>query len=199
MAGIVGPVGFVGAWATAGALTVGYSSVNDAISELAGVGAPTRALMTGGFVCFGVAVPTYALVLRRDLRGRAWLAAAISGAATVGIAMVPLGASPTTDGVHNGLAALGYLSLVATPLLAVRPLIDAGRRRFAVLSGAVAASAAGCLGATLAGPAHGLFQRLGLTLLDVWLVAGAFGAIRRARPTSAAGRGPAQAQRSASS
>jgi len=189
VAGIVGPAGFVGAWVAAGALTGGYSPVSDAISELARVGAPARAVMTGGFVCFGVAVPAYALVLRRNLRGRAWVTAAISGAATFGIALFPLGVSSATDGVHNGLAALGYLSLAATPLLAVRPLVEDGHRGAGLLSGAVAGLAAGCLGATLFGPAHGLLQRAGLTLVDVWLMAGAFGAIGRARPASAATRG----------
>ena len=36
----------------------------------------------------------------------------------------------------------------------------------------MAAGAAGlCLLATVAGPAHGLFQRLGLTIGDAWIVA----------------------------
>jgi len=179
LAGIVGPAGFIGAWATSGALTAGYSSVQEAISELARVGAPARAVMTGGFVCFGVAVPTYAVVLRRTLGGPAWVTAAISGVATLGIALFPLGRSSTTDGVHNALAALGYLSLVATPALTVRPLVEAGHCRAAALSVATAGVAAGCLATTLVGPAHGLFQRSGLTTVDLWLMAGALAVARR--------------------
>jgi len=179
LAGIVGPAGFIGAWATSGARTAGYSSLHDAISELARVGAPSRAVMTGGFVCFGVAVPIYAVALRRNLRGPAWIGAAVSGVATLGIALFPLGVSTRIEGVHNGLAALGYLSLVATPMLAVRPLIEAGHCRAAALSAAVSGVAAVCLAATLLGPAHGLFQRSGLTLVDLWLMAGALTALRR--------------------
>ncbi|MEN3316539.1 MAG: hypothetical protein V7605_2773 [Acidimicrobiaceae bacterium] len=179
LAGIVGPAGFIGAWATSAALTAGYSSVHEAISELARVDAPARAVMTSGFVCFGVAVPIYAVALRRNLRGPAWVGAAVSGVATLGIALFPLGVSTRTDGVHNALAAVAYLSLVAAPMLALRPLIETGHCRVAALSAGVAGVAAGCLAATLLGPAHGLFQRSGLTLVDLWLMAGALIAFRR--------------------
>src|SRR5258708_7519274 len=66
--GLIGPAAFVGAWALGGALKEGYSPTNDAISRLAAIGASTRPLMTSGFVCFGIAVPAYALALRRRLR-----------------------------------------------------------------------------------------------------------------------------------
>ncbi len=63
--GLIGPVGFVGAWIIGGLIKPDYSPVEDAISRLAAIGASTRPLMTCGFVCFGVAVPTYAWALRR--------------------------------------------------------------------------------------------------------------------------------------
>jgi hypothetical protein len=64
-------------------------------------------------------------------------------------------------------------------MLALRPLIETGHCRVAALSAGVAGVAAGCLAATLLGPAHGLFQRSGLTLVDLWLMAGALIAFRR--------------------
>ncbi len=180
-AGIVGPAAFIAAWAVAGARTAGYSAVDDAISRLAASGAPTRALMSAGFVCFGIALPVYALALRRHLGGRSWMAAAASGAATLGVALFALGTSSAIDHVHNAMAGVGYLALVATPLLAARPLVEVGHHRAAVAS-LVAAGAAGvCLVATLVGPAHGLYQRVGLTIVDAWLMASALVIIGRTR------------------
>ncbi len=183
VAGIVGPAAFIVAWMVAGALTTGYSWIDDAISRLAAVGAPARVLMTAGFVCFGVGVPVYAIVLRRHLAGPAWIAAVTSGAATLGVALFPLGTSSTIDGAHNAMAAAGYLALVAIPLLAVRPLVVARQRAVAVGSLVVAALAGACLAASLVGPAHGLYQRAGLTVVDLWLMAGAL-AILWCYPTS---------------
>jgi hypothetical protein len=149
----------------------GYSPVEDAISRLAAIHAPTRWVMTAGFVCFGVGVPAYSLALRDALGGRAWLAATVTGLATLGVAAVPLDVSKTTDLVHGGLASVGYASLALTPLLAAGPLVARGYRREAAVSCAVGVLSGACLAATVLGPAHGLFQRAGLTLGDLWLAA----------------------------
>jgi len=173
LAGVAGPVGFIAGWLVAGALTAGYSSVDEAISRLAANGAPNRALMTAAFVCFGIAVPAYALVLRRRLPGPAWAAAAASGVATLGVALFPLGISAGVDSAHNALAGLGYAALVAVPLLAAGPLAEGSHRRAAAASLVVGVAAGLCLMASLLGPVHGLDQRVGLTLLDLWLIASA--------------------------
>ena len=81
----------------AGALAEGYSPVDDAISLLAATDASTRWLMTAGFVCFGIAVPLFAIELRRVLPGRASMAAVVSGLATLGVAAFPLHVSTTVD------------------------------------------------------------------------------------------------------
>jgi len=81
--GIVGPAGFIGAWAWSGLATDGYSPVSEFISDLAALGAPHRPEMTAGFVCFGLAVPAYAIALRGALPGGAWMAATISGTPTM--------------------------------------------------------------------------------------------------------------------
>jgi hypothetical protein len=63
------------------------------------------------------------------------------------------------------------MSLAALPCLAAGPLQGAGRRRWARVSRAVTLAAGASLIATVAGPGHGLFQRLGLTIGDAWIVA----------------------------
>ena len=177
--GIVGPAAFIGGWAVGGAVRAGYSPVEDAISRLAAVGASTRPLMTAGFVAFGVGVPVYALALRRALPGPAWTTAVATGLATLGVAATPLDTSAAVDAVHGVFAGTGYATLAATPLLAARPLAAAGHRRAAVASAATGLASAACLAATLVGERHGLWQRLGLTIGDAWLVASAAWMVRR--------------------
>jgi len=171
LGGVVGPVAFVAAWIGCGLATDGYSAVSNAISDLARLGASTRVAMTIGFVVFGFAVPLYAVALRRALAGPAWIAATMTGLATLGVAAVPLGWG--RDGLHGLFASIGYVTLALTPALAVRPLRDLDRGRWAVASLAAAVIAGLCLIATVAGPAHGLFQRAGLFIGDAWIVASA--------------------------
>jgi hypothetical protein len=160
-------------------VTSGYSPVEDAISRLAAVNAPTRWVMTAGFVCFGVAVPAYSLALRNAIAGRAWLAATVTGLATLGVAAVPLDVSTTTDLIHGGFASVGYAALALTPLLAAGPLAARGYRRAAAASRVVGVLSGACLAATIFGSANGLFQRAGLTLGDLWLAASAAAIIGR--------------------
>jgi hypothetical protein len=175
---VVGPAGFLAAWAVGGALSKGYSPVDDAISRLAAVHATTRGLMTAGFVTFGVGVPLYGLALRERLPGPAWMSAMATGVATLGVAAAPLDHSSTVDLVHGGFASAGYATLAAVPLLAAAPLRRMGRARPAAASVAVGVASGLCLAATLAGSRHGLFQRAGLTIGDAWIVASAVAMLR---------------------
>lgn len=180
LGGVVGPIAFVAAWWILGARTPDYSATRDAISRLAATGAPTQAAMTAGFVTFGVGLPLFGLALRAALRGPAWVLAAATGAATLGVAATPLG-SPAGGSVHGAFAALGYASLAGVPLAAAGPLAREGRRgwaRFSVLAGVTSAA---CLLATTVGPRHGLFQRAGLTAGDVWVLAFAVELLRGRR------------------
>lgn len=174
----MGPAAFVTAWAVGGTRMKGYSPVHDAISRLAAVHAPTQALMTGGFVAFGIGVPVYGLALRRTLTGPAWVAAVTTGLATLGVAAAPLDVSSRVDLVHGAFASVGYASLAALPLLAAGPLERAGRPRWARASRAIGIASGLALLATVAGPRHGLFQRLGLTIGDAWIVASAAAIVR---------------------
>jgi hypothetical membrane protein len=166
---VIGPLAFVSAWAIAGATTtVDYSPVDDAISNLARIGAPTRVGMTLGFVVFGLGLIAFGLALRAALDGPAWLAAIGTGVATIGVAAAPLGGW-SGDGVHGALATVGYLTIVALPALAASPIRHSGRPGCAAVSVLVAAVAAVCLVLSTTGWHHGLWQRLGLSAGDLWI------------------------------
>jgi hypothetical protein len=169
-------MGFIAAWSLLGATTNRpYSPVNDAISRLAQVDAPTRAGMTLGFVAFGVGVPMFGSALRDHLPGRAWTTAIATGLATLAVGATPLGTSKSVDLLHGASATVGYATLAATPWLAAPYL---GERAARVSRVAAVVSGATLL-ATVLGPAHGLFQRIGLTVGDAWIVAMALHIIRR--------------------
>ncbi|HMJ75070.1 MAG TPA: DUF998 domain-containing protein [Iamia sp.] len=168
---VLGPLAFIAAWAVAGARTPGYEPLSDAISRTAANGAPQRQLMTTGFVLYALGSAAGAVALRRAIPGPAWIASAVNGAATLGVALTPLEHSSALDTAHTVTATTGYVSLALTPLLAARPLADAGYRRAAVASGVTGAVVAACLAATAVTEDSGLPQRLGLTTGDVWLIA----------------------------
>jgi hypothetical protein len=179
LGGVIGPAGFIGAWVI-GAVTTDapYSSIDDAISRLAAVGSDTRWLMTAGFATFGVSLPVFAWALRSTIPGRAWSAATATGLATLAVAAAPLDRSDIVDGLHGVFAAIGYLTLAATPLLAVAPLLARGHRRLARSGIAAGLTSATALALTATGLPTGLFQRIGLTVSDIWIIAVAL-AIRR--------------------
>ena len=162
-------MGFVAAWAVAGASTAGYSPVDDAISRLAAQHAPHRAPMTAGFVAFGLGLPAYTLALRKALAGWAWVTACTTGIATLGAALAPLDTT-AGDRFHNVFAIIGYVTLAATPLLAIGPFVRRAAPGWARYSAGTAAVSGGALLATAAGPLHGLLQRAGLGINDVWVV-----------------------------
>lgn len=175
--GIVGPTAFVAAWALLGSRTAGYSPVHDPISGLAASGAPTQATMTAGLLALGTGLPVSAIALRSALPGPAWVLAASSGLATLGLAAFPLG-SPNGDGAHGAFAAVGYATLAALPLAATGPLAGQGRRHWAAFSLITGAVSAACLLATVSSAAPGLFQRAGLTVAHLWVVATAADVLR---------------------
>ena len=167
--GFVGPAAFVGAWATAGLRTRGYSAVSDAISDLAAIGASTRSLMTAGFIIDGIGLTAFGLAMRTTVDGPAWMAAVTTGVATLGVAAAPLGGG-LGDSTHAAMAGIAYVSIAAASLLAAGPLRQGGRRGWARTSVAASAVTGVALLASTAGPAHGFWQRLGLTVGDAWIV-----------------------------
>jgi hypothetical membrane protein len=178
-AGVVGPCVFIADWAILGARAKNYSPVSDAISELARMHAPTRPAMTAGFLVFGVALPTYAVALRQSLSGHAWKFAAANGVATLGVAAFSLG-TPTSGDIHGTFAGLAYASLAATPLAASVVLRRRDHKTLARTSIATGLACAAALVASVVGPddLHGLLQRVGLTIGDLWLIASAIAMMR---------------------
>lgn len=181
--GVAGPAAFAAAWAAGGAASPGYSPVASAISQLAREGAPTRALMTAGFVAFGLLVPLYARALGTRLGRPVQAAVTVSGLATLAVAALPLsrqGGQPV-DTWHAVAAATGYVAQVAAPVLGGRRLAPGSARTASTASYAVGALAALCLvGSVLVPGATGLLQRTGLTLVDLWYAAVAVHLLRTA-------------------
>lgn len=165
--GILGPAAFVGCWVAGGLRRPGYSPVSQAISQLAREGTPHRALMTAGFVAFGLLMPVYARALVPMGTG-CRIAVTASGLATLAVAALPLsraGGQPV-DSWHALAAGTGYAAQVLAPLLGARRLPSPG------LSYAVAAVSLVCLVGSVALPgATGLLQRTGLTVVDLWYAA----------------------------
>ena len=185
----MGPAAFIGAWATGGIVAdPPYSSIDDAISRLAAVGSDTRWLMTAGFVTFGVCLPAFGWALRSTVPGPAWIAATSTGLATLAVAATPLDRSEPVDLLHGLSAAAGYITLAATPLLAASPLVAMGHRRLAQAGVAASATAALALALSVTSLPTGLFQRIGLTAGDAWIIAAALAMWRgmEARPSPGA-------------
>ena len=165
--GILGAGGFVAAWAVCGWAREDYSPINDAISRLAEVGSPRREWMTAGFAAFGIGVPIYARALRIAVPGPAWVAATVTGVATLGVAAAPLGRA---DAAHSVFATVGYVSLAALPLLAAPTFRRAGAAGWARWSAACGLGSAVALMASTLDRRAGLTQRLGLGIIDLWIV-----------------------------
>lgn len=193
--GVVGPALFTAAWALGGAIEPGYSPVHEAISRLAAVGASVRLLMTTGLAGFGFGMLLYTNALRGAVSGPAWIAALAAGVAVFGVIAAPLGVSPMTDDVHGGFAIATYVALVAMPLLAARPLAAGGHLGVARLSVATGVASGLCLAGTVLGATPGLLQRIGLTLVDAWIVGSAACVLRTTSRSGEAGGEPATARR----
>lgn len=178
---VAAPVAFIGGWVIGGARTPDYSPINDAISRIAAVGAPNRDLMTTAFVAYGASVIVGSTALRTSPLRRCWSLAAVNGAATIAVAALPLGHSAAMDTWHGVAAGVGYVSIAALQLASAKPLRETGHDRAAALAVAGGAVTGAALVATTVTDANGFFQRLGLTVGDVWLVATGIALFRAGR------------------
>ena len=184
VSGLLAPASFVGAWAVCGALREGYDPVEQAISQLAREGSPTRWGMSAGMVAFGVLLPVFAqrlpaLLSAPPLRPAMWTA----GLSTVGVALLPLQreAGGTGDALHAVAAGIGYAAMAASPALGARGLARTGRPRAALASYAVSAVSVAGLAASLTIGPTGLWQRVGLGVVDAWFATCAVWSLRSAR------------------
>jgi hypothetical membrane protein len=181
LCGIGAPASFITGWVLGGARASGYDPLRDAISQLARVSAPTRPIMTAGFLGFGALAPFWARTLAGALdEPRLKISVTTAAVATVAVAALPLGAS-FGDGPHAAAAGVAYVAMASSPLIGGRALARGGHPRAAAASYAVGAVSAASLVASLTGAFDGGFQRLGLTLVDGWFVALAVRELRRRR------------------
>ncbi len=194
--GVVGPVAYVATWAVLGAARTPYDPVSQAISELAEVGAGTQPAMSLAFMFFGVAALPFARALRDVLPGDARpaaAAAALCGVMTFSAAFLPCtpgcpGPGTTfTDSGHSVVAVIGYLALMASPLLTGRLLLAAGPgwRAFAIWSLVAGVVGSGLMlgwSLELFGDAGGAGQRLFNTIADVWWASAGVLILRRTVP-----------------
>jgi hypothetical protein len=178
---VAGPAAFIGGWVVGGGRTPDYSPVNDAISRIAAIGAPNRDLMTAAFVAYGASVIVGATALRTSPLRRVWTVAAVNGVATIAVAALPLEHSSSMDTWHGVAAGVGYVSIAVLQLASAKPLRETGHDRATVLALAGGAITGAALVATTVSDANGFFQRLGLTVGDVWLVATGIALFRAGR------------------
>jgi hypothetical membrane protein len=164
---IIGPVTFIGAWVAGGLSTPGYSAITDPISDLAAVGADTASLMNTGLAAYGVGIPMAAWAMRKIIGTPASVALALNGLLTFGVLATPLERSEAVDQAHAVFAGSAYVALAAAVLLASRKLERRWLRRTSVVVGSITAVS---LIATIASDSSGLFQRIGLTTSDLWLI-----------------------------
>lgn len=189
--GIVGPTAFVSAWAIGAVVNDRHLTVvDDAISQLANVESNTRWLMTAGFVAFGVGVGMFASAVRTTLDTLTSIALGATALSTLAVATLPLGRSDTVDGLHGVVAGIGYVTLALAPVAASRSLRRLGRHGLATTGLAAAAVSAIALGASLTSAPTGLFQRVGLTTVDIGIVVVAT-LVARGRLAIIDGDGPA--------
>lgn len=180
--GVLAPAFFIGGWAVCGALRQDCDPLDEAISQLAREGTPDRLGMTAGFVGFGVLLPVFAQQLPGLLgAGRALrVSATVAGASTLAVAAFPLQreAGGAGDQLHATAAGIGYLAMAVSPALAVGPLRRSGRRTAAGASALASAVSVAALAASLTTGQTGLWQRVGLGVVDVWFASVAVWALR---------------------
>jgi len=145
--------------------------------------------MTGGLLALAAGMGLYGVAVRLcpplgRQPGPGWLLPVANGVATVAVAALPLGGR--NDGAHGVAATLGYITLAAVPAVV-------GRRPLSMAIGLVSAL---CLVLTvLADDRDGLFQRLGLTIAQAWVVVSALALLRSPTPSSTTPPAPAPAGR----
>ena len=125
--------------------------------------------MTAGLVALSAGMVLYGLAVRPD---PAWPLPVVNGTITLAVAALPLDGD--YDAAHGVAAALGYLTLAAVPAAV-------GRRPLSIATGLAAGT---CLLLTLALDRDGLFQRLGLTIAQAWVVVSALSRLGSPRPSS---------------
>ena len=148
-----------------------YDPTRQAISRLAGAGAPTRVTMTAGLVALAAGMVLFGLLLRPR---PVWLLPVANGMTALAVAALPLGHG--YDTAHGVTAALGYVTLAAIPVVV-------GRRTPVTVAASLVSAL--CLLTSVLVTWDGLFQRAGLTVAHLWVMVSALRLVApRSAPTS---------------
>lgn len=180
VAGIVGPLVFALA-AVVGATRVhGYSHIHRFVSELAAVGSDARALMTIGFLTFGVCIVAFAWSLRvlRPAATVLVVVVALSGVGTLTAGTFSCdpgcpakGQMSTHQQLHNASSVVTFSAWITAPFIAARQLRGSRFARRSLAIGVVALVFGIALGSmtdhTPDDPV-GLLQRIVLVAVGVW-------------------------------
>lgn len=126
--------------------------------------------MNAGFLIYSAGVAAAAFGLRALIGAPSAVALGINAAATLGVWSTPLGESIQIDRWHLAFAASGYAALVLAAGLASVRFRRQQKARQALIALAVGVVTATSLLAVLAGTWNGLFQRIGLSTSDIWLI-----------------------------
>lgn len=119
LSSLLAPVFLIGGWTAAAARQpVGFSSVRDTISALAGLGATDRWLMTWALVAVGLCHLVTALSLR-PAAGPGRLVLAIGGLAVILVAAFPLPRVGSSER-HQLVAGISFAALALWPALGWR-------------------------------------------------------------------------------
>ncbi len=174
---------YVGAWLVAGWWTPGYDARTQAISELFALGSPTgpRLLVSGALVVTGAMLVAFGPALDRLAPGSgraAPIATMVSGMATMLVPAVPCTAgcpgfgTTVLDSLHLVAAAIGYLALIATPLLTARRVRghDPVLARVSLVLGTLAAVGFLVGASAMFTDVGGWIQRGYNTVADLWYV-----------------------------
>lgn len=171
---------FAATWGVVGALTPRYDEVQEPISRLAQTHAPYRPVMVVALLAVGLVLPVWGWVLARELHLPALrVVATTSGTGVVGLTLVPL---DEDEAVHSLFGLAVYVSFSLLPLLGCRAVRSVRVRHGSRLLGVLTALA---FALSVQGVCTGLFQRLGLTAVQVWLVGLGHHGLRRDLSTAA--------------
>ena len=130
--------------------------------------------MTAALVVLGTGMMLYGLAVRQE---RWWPLPVMNGLATFAVAALPLGGD--YDSSHGVAATAGYVTLAAIPLVA--------SLRGVRLSALIGLACGVCLLASVVVSRDGLFQRLGLTIGHLWIIASARELLRHPSSTPLSG------------
>jgi hypothetical membrane protein len=171
--GVVAPVAFISGWAVTASMRTHYSSLKEAISQLARIGAPHRWLMSVAFFGFGMGLLALAPALSKRLNNPFVRAAiTVSAIGALGVAAFPLNmkSGGIEDHTHVFWAVVGYAGTIAAPLLAGLKLRRA-HAAVGTISMVVGLLSFGALVGSGFSNIPGFWQRSGLGVVDLWFIA----------------------------